>query len=276
LKLLLRTGPVDIDGSDIIKYNLPAWSLIGLLEGRLRKGSRSRIGVVRLTELGNQVLPTYSTNKPLFYDLLHYLLYSPWRRTNGIRWARFWMYASACDALWEMAPGNVDSFKLANKLQADILVAFPGEHPPLPERSARAVFPWLGALMPPFLAKRGNSSQLHSSRRDYCTPQLFHLATDLVYTTERVKYGTSLAIGEQQIEGICKVCLLDPQHFWEMAGLTQSSIRSFEIRKGQWATSIALSDPPTWVNLPDMSRDSESADTDKSHEENAVNDEGEK
>jgi hypothetical protein len=61
-----------------------------------------------------------------------------------------------------------------------------------------------------------------------------------------------MAMDDQQREAICKVCLLDPERFWTMADLTRKSIRSFDIRKGQWNISIALEGPPNWIELPDF------------------------
>jgi len=40
-----------------------------------------------------------------------------------------------------------------------------------------------------------------------------------------------------------------------MADLTQMTISGFELRRGQWGTSIALEGPPTWITLPDFSNE---------------------
>lgn len=79
-------------------------------------------------------------------------------------------------------------------------------------------------------------------------------------TVEGVPYGTALAINEQQIEAICKVCLLDPEHFWEMADLTQMTVSGYEIHQGQWGTSLTLESPPSWITLPDFSHEKEQAE----------------
>lgn len=98
--------------------------------------------------------------------------------------------------------------------------------------------------------KQGPRSELHSKWRNYCTPQLFHLATDLLYSTEGLSYGTSLAMDDEKIAAICRVCLLDPGRFWEMVSLTAMAMREFEVRQGLWGTSLALSGPPRWIELP--------------------------
>jgi hypothetical protein len=198
------------------------------------------------------VIDTYSTNRPLFFDLMHFLFYSAWCRSKDDSRVRFWLYASVCDALWLDAPAKTDSFALTNRLQLESRDAFPEYDPIFPERSVRAVFPWLGALTPAFLSKSGAASQLSSRRRSYCSPQLFHLATDLVYALEGLRYGTSMAIDERHIADVCRVCLLDTAGFWQMADLTKMTIRGYDIRKGQWGTSIALEGPPTWIDLPDF------------------------
>ncbi len=115
-------------------------------------------------------------------------------------------------------------------------------------------------LVPPFLSRQG-TKQLTSVRRSFCTPQLFYLATDLVYTTvEGLQYGVSLSINERHIEAICQACLLDTDHFWHMADLTQMTINGYELRRGQWGTSVALAGPPTWITLPDFSHETAQED----------------
>jgi hypothetical protein len=216
----------------------------------------------RLAELGKQLISIYSTNQALFYDLMHFMFYSTFRRSGDLRRVRFWLYASVCDTLWWEAPTMIEIFSLTNRLQIESRELFPNYDPAFSERAVGGIFPWLQTLVPPFLTKQGTKSLLYSKRRSYCTPQLFHLATDMVYTTlEGVPYGTALAINEQQIEAICKACLLDPQHFWEMAKQTQMTIGGYDIHQGQWGISIALAGPPSWISLPDFSREKDPEDS---------------
>jgi hypothetical protein len=252
LKEILRANGLDVEGSFIVNYNTMAWSLTGLGHTRREKYGRSTSKVFQLTRLGKQVIDTYSTNQPLFFDLMHYFFYSAWHRSKDDSRVRFWLYSSVCDALWSDAPAKTDSFALTNRLQLESREAFPDYDPTFSERSVRAVFPWLGALTPAFLIKSEAAPQLSSNRRSYCSPQLFHLATDLVYTLEGLRYGTSMAIDERHIAAVCRVCLLDSAGFWRMADLTKMTIRGYDIRKGQWGTSIALEGPPTWIDLPDF------------------------
>ena len=180
------------------------------------------------------------------------MFYSAWYRTRDPFRGKFWLYARVCEELWLNAPSKTDSYGLTAKLHAESQSLFPESEPTFPERSVGAVFPWLGALTPPFLEKEQSQSQLSSRRRTFCTPQLFHLAIDLLYTTRPLRYGTSISVDDETVQFICKTCLLDPDQFWEMADRTKMSIRGFEIRKGQWGTSIALEGPPTWIELPEL------------------------
>jgi len=256
----LRDAGMSVQGSDIVQYNTAAWALMGLGMVKAEKVGSSWTKLFCLNTLGKQVQATYSTNLALFYDLMHFLFYSAWHRSHQIQRARFWLYASVSDALWLEAPHATDSFGLTNSLQVDSARLFPSYQPAFPERSVRAVFTWLAALTPPFLAKCGTRSQLCSNRRSYCSPQLFHLATDLLYTAEGLVYGTSMAVDERHIEAISRVCLLDTERFWEMADLTNSAIKGFQIRKGQWGVSIALDTPPDWIALPDFSQETAAPD----------------
>jgi len=252
---LLRDAGMSIQGSAIVQYNTSAWALMGLGMVKAEKVSSSWTKLFCLNTLGKQVQATYSTNLALFYDLMHFLFYSAWHRSHQIQRARFWLYASVSDALWLEAPHATDSFGLTNRLQTESARLFSSYQPAFPERSVGAVFTWLATLTPPFLAKCGIRSQLCSNRRSYCSPQLFHLATDLLYTAEGLVYGTSMAIDERHIEAISRVCLLDTERFWEMADLTNSAINGFQIRRGQWGVSIALDAPPDWIVLPDFSQE---------------------
>lgn len=251
---LLRSNGIDVKGNKIALDNMLTWSLAGLGQIEKRATSRLKKNVFRLTELGKQLVDTYSTNSELFYDMIHFIFYSAYRRSNDVRRGRFWLYASVCDGLWQEAPASTDTSALTNRLQIESHAAFPDYTPSFSEQSVAGVFPWLQTLVPPFLSRQSTKNQLSSTRRSHCTPQLFHLATDLIYTTvEGLQYGASLAINELHIEAICKACLLDTGRFWEMADIAQMTINGFDIRQGQWGTSIALEGLPTWITLPDFS-----------------------
>jgi len=249
LKKMLRNS-LGIDGSEIVIKNINTWTLTGLGETFISKEGRSKILNFRISTVGKQIQETYSTNKELFFDIIHFIYYSTWYRSLDPYYGRFWLYASVSDDLWINEPARMDSYALTAKLQNDCQQLFPNDHPTFSERSVRAVFPWLGALTPPFLEKIETKSKFYSKRRSFCTPQLFQLATDLVYLCKGLKYGTSIAVDNEIIELISKSCLLDPEQFWEMADRAKMAVRGFEIRKGQWGTSIALEGPPTWIELP--------------------------
>ena len=153
------------------------------------------------------------------------------------------------------APKIIDNSSLTNRLQIESQEIFPDLTPSFSERSVRGVFPWLQTLSPPFLLKQGNKSQLFSKRRSNCTPQLFHLATDMIYNVmEGVQYGSSLAINEQQIEDICKVCLSIPNRFeyGEFTEMTHQWVRSTSRPVGYFHS---LAGPPNGITLPDFSKE---------------------
>lgn len=254
---LLRNAGFNIEGEHIVSYNVLAWSLIGLGELEKRKVGNTIKSMFKLTKLGKQLIDTYSTRPELFYELMHFLFYSTYLRSNDIRNSRFWIYFMVCDALWLEAPKMIKTATLANRLQIERREMFPDYDSTFDYRAVQSVFPWLQTLTPPFISKIGVKH--FTSRRSYCTSQLFHLATDMIYNTvERLQYGTSLAISDKQIEAICKICLLDPAHFWDMVNLTQMMIRGYEIHQGQWETSLVLSGPPDWITLPDFSQEQSS------------------
>jgi hypothetical protein len=258
LQQQLRDSGLDVQGKKIIQANTTVWEKIGL--GDIQRQRPGQPNLFRLRPLGRQMKGLYSTNRALFFDVIHFLFYSAYRLSKHLNQAPLWLYAKVCDILWQEAPAKIDSMELTARLQSESQELFPEQEPTFPKRSVTSVFPWLGELNPPFLSPCGSLSELCSTRRTYCTPQLFHLALDLAYHEAGLGYGTSLAIGDQQIAAICRTCLLDIDRFWDMASLTDMTIRELETRQGQWGTSLALTGPPRWINLPDFAEQVEDED----------------
>lgn len=262
LQNLLKKSGRKVKGADIARSNMIAWHLIGVAQSEIRIES-TRKRYVQLTDLGRELKAAYSTNRELFFDLMHFLFYSAWHRSNHLRYAKLWLYATECETLWIEAPGEINTSELTLRLQSEAKRQFPSYSPAFPSRSITAVYPWLGALTPAFLEKQGmTGSSLMSKKRSFCSPQLFHLATDLLYTGEDLGYGTQLGVSDSVIEKICRVCLLDTNQFWTMADLTSMMIREFDIKRSQWGRSIVLASPPTWIDLPDYSSREDEADED--------------
>lgn len=248
LQEILQRNGINADGAYIVSRNIETWGLLKFGELKSSQGRRSSF---RLETFGKQLQQTFSTNQELFFDLMHFLFYSAWIRSHNPKLGRFWVYSEACNKLWDNAPNPMDSYGLTSILQQESQNEFPEFTPKFPERAVRSVFPWLAALTPPFLLKKSTQREFLSSKRAYCSPQLFHLAIDLLYNQKQLKYGTSMAIGDEEIKSICRICLLDEGQFWEMADRTKMIIRGVDIRRGQFSTSIALEMKPQWIDLPD-------------------------
>ena len=265
LRDLLRLNGLPVEGTNIVKSNTRAWALLRLLEKKNENNGGVKV-YYKLTDLGKELQKTYSTNQELFFDIIHYFMYSAWYRYDNPAFGKFWVYASVCNNLWDQAPGITDSFEITGLLQFEAQNIFPQYEPKFPARSVTAVFTWLGSLTPPFLRKETNRSQLYSRKRESCSPQLFHLALDLLYSQKKLKYGTSMAIGDDDIKIVCRACLLDENKFWEMADRTKMIIRGVDIRRGQYSTSIVLEMKPLWIDLPDYSDEIELEDGDEGEE----------
>jgi len=251
---------LQIGGNDIVLRNVDAWSGIGLGLSKTEKLKGGNKVYFQISPLGHYLQEIYSTNDELFYDLMHYFFYSTWFRSKDIRRVRFWVYVQVCRELWSNAPFEMESFKLTSKIQSLALEEFPNYSPSISERSIRAGFPWFGKLSPPFLKKLGNKRDLTSEKRSYCTPQLFHLAFDLLYSQQHLTFGTTLNIDDEIIKEISMTCLLDPDRFWEMAERTQMIVKGFEVNKSQWGPTISLNHAPNWIDLPTFQNQDESDD----------------
>lgn len=245
---ILRSS-IDVEGKEITSLNIDAWNAIGLGE-KIIEPSMGKVINFRLSPLGKQLKETYGTNQELFFELIHFLFYSTWKRSLLPKHGKFWLYSRVCDSLWDNAPSEVDSLNLAGFLQNEAQEVFPHNSPKFPVQGIRAVFPWLVALTPSFLYKPSSQSQFSTKKRAQCSPQLFHLALDLIYNQKLLKYGTSMAIGDEEVKSVCRVCLLDDGRFWEMVDRTKMIIRGVDIRRGQFSTSIALEMKPQWIDLP--------------------------
>lgn len=259
----LRMSGLDVIGRNIVSAHTALWAKVGLGEVK-RVAGRGQL--FRLNPLAELLADLYHTNQELFFDVFHFLFYSAWPRSLNLTQAPFWMYRQICDELWTHLPTQIDTFKLTAQIQTECRLAFPEESPSFSERTTISVLLWLRALIPPFITKQNAKIKRRATRRPFCTPQLFHLATDLLYTTERLDYGTSLAMDDDKIAAICRVCLLAPERFWEMASLADISMRELEVRQGQWGTSLVLNSPPRWIALPNFAA-AEEAPTDPDPED---------
>jgi len=250
---ILKNNNKDINsGKNIVQRNVATWIQAGIGFLKTGKEDRGKRVYFQISPFGHYLQEIYSTNNVLFFEIIHFIFYSTWLRTNDIRKARFWVYKQVCDDLWVNAPSKMDSFNLASRIQSLAHETFPDYYPAFSERSARAVFPWVNALTPSFLVQPGAKSEYLSNKRNYCTSQLFNLAIDLIYTLRKLNYGTSLNIDDGMINEVSMICLLDPERFWEMAERTQMMIKGFEVRKSQWGPTITLNQAPNWIELPEF------------------------
>src|SRR5438067_11911347 len=62
---LLRSSGLDVKGNGIAFYNMSTWSLVGLGEVEKHGTQYIKKNLLRITELGKQLVDTYSTNTEL-------------------------------------------------------------------------------------------------------------------------------------------------------------------------------------------------------------------
>ena len=75
LKVILRSTGLNIDGSYIVENNAVAWRLSGIVYTRQEKEGRYIRNYIQISPLGRYLRDVYSTNRELFFDLIHYYIF---------------------------------------------------------------------------------------------------------------------------------------------------------------------------------------------------------
>lgn len=195
-----------------------------------------------LTDKGKIVARMESYSPDLFADVVHGLLYTLWSSEQEGMNCFSWSYRTLCRMLWEGGNGRLASRRdLASEVETRARATFSRPDIAFSPKSVGGALLWLSELSPPVLDAEG----VRFSRRTFCPPELFVMATGFVYQTRDIDYGVNLLLSDENREAICQVCLLDPERFDRVL---EYAVAQFDcLHKGiggGWGQYLMLDRPP--------------------------------
>jgi len=161
-----------------------------------------------LTEEG-KILTHLESDKPdLFVNVVHGLLYTLWDPRQRGDNCFSWSYRTLCQMLWQSGTMDLANRRdLASEIEAQARAAFDRPKIVFSPKSVGGALLWLSELIPPVL----DEHEARFSRRTFCPPEVFLMAIDFVYRAQKIDYGVNLLLSDEHREGICQVCLLEPE-----------------------------------------------------------------
>jgi len=195
-----------------------------------------------LTDIGKIVTRLESYAPDLFVDVIHGLLYTLWSSKQKGTNCFSWSYRALCKMLWEAGNGELASRRdLASGIETRARKAFSRPDIAFSPKSVGGALLWLSDLTPPIL----NEEKTRFSRRTFCPPELFIMATDFVYRTQEIDYGVNLLLSDENRDAICRVCLLELERFERVL---EYAVAQFDyLHKGiggGWGQYLALDRAP--------------------------------
>jgi hypothetical protein len=168
---------------------------------------------ITISSNGNLVIGLKEALRP---EIFHFLFYTGWNRSEPRSFLPAWAYRQTTDRYWTEGTLELNS-ESANLAVADIIAQAETSFAELgvediegisfSPKSLRGVRKWLEALTPPVIEKDT------FSRRTFCSPELLLLAIGWAFHAEADPVGVPLLLSRDRREVICRLCLLDPNHF---------------------------------------------------------------
>lgn len=240
------------------------WRYEDVVDGALRDGytliSRSepfyfvkQLGIIgrkpyALTDKGRILHSLLRKNIDVFNAIIHFLVYSLWTKKEPLKNCFSWTYRTFVNELWESVRVDIDKKKyaavLANRAKEEFITKFGlSLRVSLSVNSINGVLNWLEVLEPSCIER--HNKVITFTRRTFSSPELMILAIDFLYRQRNADYGTTLFLTEENIETICKVCLLEPSAF---ESVLKWAIGQFDYlvegRGGGWGRGIILYQKP--------------------------------
>ncbi|AKB82979.1 hypothetical protein MSBR3_2401 [Methanosarcina barkeri 3] len=199
---------------------------------------------LKLTELGEKLYKIMYDDETLFYNILHYLLYTQYyfeKRNHAS-----WVYNKFVDILYEnreIDEMRISDFnenfalKIVNLAREELNqegISFRG-------RSISPLISWVGSLNPSCI--NHENKKISFKLRNFCQPQLFLLAIDYAFKKRKAEYGSLILITDNTIADICKICLIDPESFDSCFDLCKKSFDFVDFSIG-WEKHIRLNREP--------------------------------
>ena len=115
-----------------------------------------------------------------------------------------------CRFLWEGGDAELPTRRrLASEVETQAKSVFSKSDIAFSPKSVGGALLWLSELTPPVLSQ----DAARFSRRAFCPPELFVMATDFLYRDQNVDYGVNLLLNDKNRTAICQYCLLGWERF---------------------------------------------------------------
>lgn len=169
---------------------------------------KNKDGHIQLSPQGNAVVRLKETVQT---DVVHFLLYTTWQKTNPQENSFLWSYKEIVNWCWDR--NGIDVIESANLIAEEtnnrtqeFFSNIPGydfSEVSFSPKSVRGVRKWIEALIPPVIENN------IFTRRTFCSPELVLLATGWVAQQTEGEIGIDFLITPPRREAICRLCLLE-------------------------------------------------------------------
>jgi hypothetical protein len=116
-------------------------------------------------------------------------------------------------------------------------------------KSINSMLEWLRELKPSCMSE--SMGTLTFRRRPFCPPELMLLATGFLYEVKQAAYSSIIVLTEENIDSLCRICLLEREAFNEVLGwsVRQFSFLESEANGGGWGRYLVLIRKPRLTDL---------------------------
>ena len=180
----------------------------------------------QLTSVGHVIANIVIFQQDLLPDFIHFQYYTRFDLDPNKRFS--WSYQQVCDSLWNTAPAIIHRDRLVNLVTQEAAQTFSTKGVSFSKSSVTGILNWLEGLSPPCFSQK-NTDQFFT-RREYCSVELFALALDHIFRLHRQPELLSIPLTSEMREEVCRLCLITPEAFSDMAIKVENNFNNFQIR----------------------------------------------
>jgi len=214
---------------DHLRRNLVVLEVLGLVEEETR--------FYRLSDWGEAARRLATFHRGVFFDLVHFLLYSSWDRRQ-IYWS--WTYQTVCQLLWEARPRIETYRELVGDVAGVGSRCFPGRRLVIDESSIGAVVRWLHCLDPRFIHPSENNNREWTAGREWVSPDLVVLAIQYLYESLNVSWRTPLLLDQAKLTRLGPLLLAEETTCLSSVRVASSTFSILQEHSGEWGSSVIM------------------------------------